>query len=386
MRDIRMVARALSPVVINEQRQSSNNVSLDYIPGSTLRGALASAYLRRGNPEDDAFKALFLGDAAIPDLLPTDSVEAPSRVLPLTAFSCKRNPGFRSRLVAGSEPGHGVRDMLALLAVGRLGTAAEAGGVEASADWDCVCRQELKPFAGYWNGDLKAPALFRAEKSYNRFTGVDRLTRTVAQSIFYTSQSLDDYNDAGGSDPSRYFCGTARVDAAGYASLAGLAAEPLFVGSDRTRGYGELELALSEIPPAVPDYEAWDRDFRGLLGASAGTGFYFSVTLASHAILLDRFLRPSAQLDTGIDGCEEIMRLVKGVQVRGWSAAWGLPKPDDAGLRKGSTFLLRYQGSDSAGLMEQLERLRREGVGVRKEEGFGSVIIDDPIHTIKEAL
>lgn len=381
MKEIRIVTKAVSPIIINEDRQSSNAVSLDYIPGSTLRGALAAAYLRNGSASDQAFKSLFLSNFAIPNLFPASSAEDTPQVIPASVYSCKRHPGFIKSGGAVREAVHGVHDMLALQAASRL-----SDKMAASTQWECSCRQELKPFSGLWNGNLDSPAIFKASKSYNRFTGIDRLTRTVAQSIFYTSQSIDDFQCSESVDQPQYFSGTTRISKEGLKILQELSTEPLFVGADRTRGFGELELSIQDYESSKPDYVEWNRAFRVKLGEQAGDGFYFSVMLESHAILVDRFLRAVADLDLCIPDCKQVMRITKGVAIRGWNAAWGLPKQDDTGIRMGSIFLFRYTGNQIETLVEQLEQIRIEGIGLRREEGFGMVQIDNKLHTIKGVL
>jgi len=114
MKEVRITARAVSPLLINETRQSFNTVSLDYIPGSTLRGALAATYLRKGAASDPEFRSIFMGDAAIPNLLPSNAPDTLPEVFPMSAYSCKRNPGFRKE----DSTFHGVKDMLSVQAKG----------------------------------------------------------------------------------------------------------------------------------------------------------------------------------------------------------------------------------------------------------------------------
>lgn len=385
MTTIKLIAEALSPIVINEERQSSNNNSLAYIPGSTLRGALASAYLRTGgSAEDSQFKAFFIDTApAIPNLIPTDSKSNLPSLLPFTAVSCKRNPGF------AHEGKHGVSDTLSVLASSRLtGEQAAQGLWSCSAD---SCDEELKPINGFWNGDYSAPKRCEPSMSYNRFTGIDRLTRTVAQSILFSSRSIDDlYQQEEIDTASKYqrqcFSGVTSMDAETLATLRLLAQGTLFVGADKTRGYGEIKLSIEEVATCQTDYDGWNLAFREKLQLNDPPGYYFSVSFSSHAILVDRFLRPSLDLELGIDQVELVMKVAKGVTVRGWQTAWGLSKPDENGVKMGSVYLFRYTGDDLHMLKQRLELILREGVGLRREEGFGMVKIDDKLHTIKEVV
>ena len=72
----------------------------------------------------------------------------------------------------------------------------------------------------------------------------------------------------------------------------------------------------------------------------------------------------------------------------GWSTVWGLPKPVSPALVTGSTFLFRVPrggGEDLA--FKTLKRcliLEREGIGQRREEGFGWLKICTPFHLERE--
>lgn len=87
-----LTLKLISPMALHGRRASEQfAVTLDYIPGGTIRGALAERYLQ-GNAEraDEAsFRRIFLTEeVAFSDFLP--STGHPSRLFPQTAMSCKR--------------------------------------------------------------------------------------------------------------------------------------------------------------------------------------------------------------------------------------------------------------------------------------------------------
>ena len=82
--------------------------TLGYIPGSALRGMLATLYLAKKSP-DQEFRRLFVDGAVyFPDLY-----LANGRRLPFSAFSCKQHPGFlQDEIPAFMAPPHRVLDRL----------------------------------------------------------------------------------------------------------------------------------------------------------------------------------------------------------------------------------------------------------------------------------
>jgi|GEM_PF-1359587 len=444
-------ARLLAPLMIQQSRRSNAPAGLRHLTGSTLRGALARKWLQEvGSAEDEGFRRLFLEDPVhFPDLLPappgadthpgepvradaragadtqagaqvragadtqvrpygftaivgadlgvrpgTHPESAPAhpesaplgpvpvipRPLPLTAVSCKRKPGF---LAHGA---HGAGDSLAMVAMGRL----EGREVEGGA-WECRhCRQDLKPLAGVWNGDPERPCKLDPAMIFERHTGIDRQTGTVAQSIFFTTQAMADWRKEEGSDDffPQVLAGGLYLDDKQLEHLRPLVEEgTVFAGAERTRGFGELELALREAAPPSWSVREWDEKFRakyaGLKGSEPPEGVYFSLLALSPAVWVDELLRPSGEPDFSFPGAECVAKALKVRTVRGWQSAWGLPKPDDRAVSAGSVFLFRYRGEDLEGLEKSLKSLEREGWGLRREEGFGRVGVCEPLHNVE---
>ena len=66
--------------------------------------------------------------------------------------------------------------------------------------------------------------------------------------------------------------------------------------------------------------------------------------------------------------------------VSGWNAALGLPKEDDRAIAAGSVFFFEYLGDNPDSLSQRLKCLESAGLGERRSEGFGRVIVCDPFH------
>ncbi len=371
-------ARLLAPLTVQKARQTFTPQSLEHLPGSTLRGALAGMYLRAaGDAQDDAFQALFGTDGpAFPDLLPSFQPDTPVECLPLTAISCKRAPGFKA------QDGHGVRDTLTLLAFDRLRDGYD------HRFWPCpLCGNDCKPFTGVWNNRLDSAAMVRPTLVVQRHTGIDRATGTVAESIFYAPQAMREARAPG--EP-QYLVGSIFLDSRQMEALSGfIEGRTFFAGADRARGLGELEFTLLPLPPLEVDAARWSQDWTRLYAKTVGeappAGIYFSVKLASPAILVDRFLRPTAALELDFPEVTPVGRSLKQTLVHGWQSAWGLPKPDDPAMERGGIYLYRYDGKDVAGLNAFLTQLSTTGVGLRRGEGLGRVRVCEGLH-VREDL
>ena len=136
--------------------------------------------------------------------------------------------------------------------------------------------------------------------------------------------------------------------------------------------------------------------------------FYFSLSFPTGAILVDRFLRytidpadmipwlpampsvneafpmtarPTHRLSTG-STLHWVTTVTKHERLRGWNAAHGLPRQDEWMVARGSVYVYCFKGTPEERdvLIEQLKALSKEGVGLRRNEGFGTVLVCDDFH------
>ena len=63
-------------------------------------------------------------------------------------------------------------------------------------------------------------------------------------------------------------------------------------------------------------------------------------------------------------------------------AAHGLPRQDEWAVARGAVYVYCFTGTatERKALIEQLATLSEEGVGLRRNEGFGLVIVSDNFH------
>ena len=399
-------ATLLAPLAIRRDRQSERSEGASSVSGTMLRGALAQAYLQRHGEPDPTFRLLFLDDSSC-RLGPLDP--AP-RTLPLTALSCKREPGFQADRKHGDDK-HGMADSLWF----RIGQWLAPASQTIDPTHCARCDQDLKPEPGFYRDGPKGAAgpARKDRHAVATHVGIDRASTTAAESIFYTLEALEPSlaPDSEGPD----LVGWIEANDAAFDSLRALLDGEegvVTLGHARTRGYGRVQLDLGAPAEGLPGAEAWESWSRDLLEYLArpefGIGpsgpsrsFAFALTLPTGAVLVDDLLRSS--LDPA-DDVEWLPRLsevgerdsvafeggrlfnlgavARHERLRGWNAIHGLPRQDEWAIARGSVFAYRLDGPAEARatLIERLEQLARDGLGLRRGEGFGTVVVSDEFH------
>jgi CRISPR-associated protein Csx10 len=404
-----MELRTLSPLAI-AARPTTPGLPTEgqrHVPGTTFRGALAGKLLRDGvDPDSDRFRSLFLeGRVRYGNLYPVSRGSGleqemdHSLPLPATAASCKWQPGFKETDVS-MEVGHGVRDTL----VAHLAADQEAPSECCRAE----CEADLVPFVGFYETDGTGifPMASAGARLISR-TAMDSHLGAAKGGALYTVEAVNE-NQA--------FSGFLELDS----SLAERVKEAvdgvrLRLGSDRTRGLGDVRVA-SVVPVDEPHLrlqkpvERRLAVFTELLEGAGGLALelrreaglqgddwvVFPVTLHSGAVVVDEYLRYQTHLDDGAlrmaarcwpdsgPRWPHDLRLVRAftsTSLRaGWNSAHGLPKPRDPIIHRGSVFAFAAPAHERDGLVSCLRQLEQSGVGRRRDEGFGQVIVCHPFH------
>ena len=406
MKKAPITAKLLAPVAIKRDRQSERSEGVRSIAGTVVRGALAAIYLQHHGQVDNTFSHLFLNDASC-RFGPLDP--GPNH-FPLTAASCKRE-GIK----------HTLGDLLWFriaqhYMMGRIPEEAESAWRQCNSD---KCQADLKGHEGFWeekNNCLREMSSDRHHVAAH--VGIDRHTATAAESIFYTLESIVPSGEA------EDLHGWLMADDKAIADLQKLLkAEDyrISVGHHRTRGYGDVRLQLGETikisgPQSRPGrWEQWSGDLINFLSSSPfsvpdldAEDFYFSLSFPTGAVFVDRFLRysidpadmipwlcPMASVDTSFPMQNRPIRqlssggtvrwiaaVTRHERLRGWNSAHGLPRQDEWNVARGSVYAYHFRGTteEREALIQQLAILSEEGVGLRRNEGFGVVLVSDDFH------
>ena len=418
MKQFALTLETISPLAIRADHAQGGSQSAQYISGTTLMGALASTYRFMQGEQKNGFANLFLTGAIqypnlYPALFPDDAMQnagTPVYPLPKTAQSCKRFKGFKYRFRDDDEKRHGVRDTLIDWALFSLKSAPENKRLDVMRHYaECPeCHSSMDHFSGYYRrSDVEPEKIISAEieTRLQTHTGINRKTGTVQQSILYNREVLEE---------GMQFWGVAKLpdELAGAfeAFVSEVGSEGLVrVGTGRTRGMGKVWLGIEPLDDEQNTFEsfkerlqAFDKKIRSQAeqsGITVPEKFYFAMTLHSPAIIRDDLLRYEGTLTAerlaqlaGVQKesdipFEQVYQAASVRRMTGWSEIWGTPKANDYAIDTGSVLLFSCQlDPDDNTLLRMLYDLEQQGIGQRRAEGFGRILISDPFHREVEML
>ena len=403
MNKVPVTAKLLAPVAIKRDRQSERSESVHSVAGTLVRGALASLYLQHHGQVDTTFNRLFLNEASC-RFGPLDP--GPNH-FPLTVVSCKRE-GIKHALV----------DQL-WFRIAQHHLAGDMPENDTTAWRRCrKCEADLKGHDGFWQRENDCLCEMSSNHHVAAHVGIDRQTATAAESIFYTLEAML----PSGKEVDLH--GWLMADAEALTALEQLLwdeSHRISVGHHRTRGYGDVRLTLGEpverdvSQSHTENWKQWSRALIEFLSSPPLSvpdldpeNFYFSLSFSTGAVFVDRFLRytidpadmiswlppmpsvdaafpikdrPTQELSAG-GAVRWITAITRHERLRGWNAAHGLPRQDEWAIARGAIYVYCFQGTaeERKALIEQLVTLSKDGVGLRRNEGFGTVIVSDDFH------
>ena len=272
----------------------------------------------------------------------------------------------------------------------------------------------MVPFGGFYETD--GTGIFRTASAGARLisrTAMDSHLGAAKGGALYTVQAVNE-NQA--------FSGFLELDS----SLAKLVKEALDgarlrLGSDRTRGLGDVRVTslipveeahlrlrkpvedrLAAFTESLEEAGGLEPAMRREAGLEGEDWLVFPLTLYSGAVVTDEYLRHQTYLDAGAlrmaarcwpdsgPRWPDDLRLVRAftsTSLRaGWNSAHGLPKPRDLVIDRGAVFVFAAPEDERDTIVSCLQQLERSGVGQRRDEGFGQIIVCHPFHLQKEGV
>lgn len=391
------------PLAFRSGRESTSAETKPYISGSALLGALGTAHARYRN-DAAQFEAFFCDDSStFCNLYPASFVPKglggkaePVYPLPATAVTCKRFGGFiEDAEDPDRDPNHGVYDALIAWALfelsGRSAVAALASVHRCAA---AGCDEPLDGIDGFYRRSRSGASVGKSKvaRSLRTGTGIARATSTVAVHALYNRESLN---------PGMHFAGALTVaDAqadAFYEFVQEInAAEALRLGKGVTRGFGRASLQLEEdeqqdtAAAMLQRIRTFDAELRAqaqAAGIAAPHAAYVPLTLTSDAILLDQLLRCRRSIEPaylaeacGVKDGQLIYSASSTRTIAGWRNVLRMPKADDVAVEMGSVFLFGFAEPIGDETVGGLLRMQEHGIGVRRREGYGQVMVASPFH------
>lgn len=398
-----------APLAVTAKKATSaHTAGLEFVPGTTWRGALAQAYLDQLGQPDARFRDWFTsGQLIFSDLVLGDE-NGPSSPIPMTAVTCKRFGGFKADERDRGQQAHGVMDILIPEIISKLTGQGPSAPIGKTYRYCPApgCEERLEPLAGWYLHSQAGYRRLEVEKAIRAGTAIDSYTGTVQRGVLFSSDCLQEGQFLYGSISYRSKASQATEPSSLSQVLEDMARTLVFKGSSIhigravSRGLGScrvetVSLEKEELAPGntVPDR---CRRFNQEIAKRARLTEdqrLFSLTLQSRLIIVDDFLRyqvgiSSSYLEKALDlpvgSIRPVFKAVRPVGVSGWNSAWGLPKEDELALAPGSVFAYQVDlGAAQVGedeLYARLALLEQEGIGERKAEGFGRVTVCDAFH------
>ncbi|MEM7715580.1 MAG: CRISPR-associated RAMP protein Csx10 [Cyanobacteria bacterium P01_A01_bin.68] len=421
MKQIKLEIKALSPLAISRQKPGGSvSECEDYIPGSVIRGAIASEILKQsGKQFEDLsrdggdFQALFLSDepAIFQNGYPSIKTKGKAMrknqieeigVLPATALSSKTKSGFTT------EENNGVFDSL----IDRY--CADFYGFA----YDPTCPKEkggrVEPYTGFYSKLGNRYYSVKVNKRLLTRAGINRRRATSESEILYSIEVINESELNSQNEKPVIF--NSRILVADNISeklqkFINDNNKNFRLGGSTSRGLGKVEMKIlnleskedenkedikERIKEKIEEFnnkletrckKDWSI-FGNPLKELSEKRQYFTLDLQAEAILTDKWQHTtviSAQmlkLFTGVEDDSLILEVAySSYDYRsGWNSAWGLMKDVELVTSKGAVYLFSTTQSES--WYEKLAELELKGVGERTCEGFGQIEVCNQFHLV----
>ncbi|MBN3927337.1 CRISPR-associated RAMP protein Csx10 [Nostoc sp. NMS4] len=401
MKKINLEIKALSPLAIGRQKPGGNISEAEtYIPGSVIRGAVASQILKEANQEiqeGDDFHKLFLSENpaifqnAYPAMIQRRTKpQLQVTVLPSTVLSSKTKPGFKSKL------NYGVFDTL----IDRFCADSYSHIYDPNCPGD---GGRVDTFTGFYS---QIDGKYYSHSTSNRLltrVGINRRRATSEERVLYSIEVLNESKEQ-----KKQFVIYTSVILVPDDLLDSLHTfidnhqDNFRLGGSSSRGLGKVKITAkkqSDIKSNVDSrihqfnqklhtrWNEWGNIF-GEVYKIPKNRIYFTVDLQADAILNENWRRTTViseimlQQLTGVnDPSLQLYTAYSSYEYRsGWNSAWGLMKDVELVTNRGGVYLFSTENKDL--WLKPWEDLEIYGIGDRTSEGFGQVQICNEFHSV----
>ena len=364
------------PVLIGNGSQMGNILTTcDYIPGSTLLGLCAGLFLRKfpsaeseTDPHHMNFQDLFLSDkTCFKNGYPlTDNLDK-TFPMPFSVFGCK-DYGYQKPKI-DLKPMHGINDYLFKKVP------------DICPDANCSAAMVHKSGYAYLNPDFGL-CNYDADRqiiTHNQVSDKKEESRLFSFEVLSRGQQFSG---------EIVFSETSHREIIKNLFREG----PFRIGKARNRGYGGITITYEESDEPIQ---------KSLSEGSPNGDSEISLYFLSDAILMDSSLNYAGALKPrhltdalGIDGETKIVVITspdssgnpksfwKHTPVMGFNAKRKMPLPMERAISKGSVFTVKIL-SNTAAAFPDLSKLHQRGIGLRRNEGYGQMVVNHKIHGLQ---
>jgi len=324
MFELYLKLRTETPLLITQRKFGEGFQCLDYIPGSSLRGAVAELFNSYGiEPNSTEFKDIFIdGKVRFGNLYykdgNTNDIQYPQ---PLSWYYCK------------ADKNHLSLDCLKI----------------EIPDKCKICDSRM----------VNKPIPSGVKKTLSMHNAIDFFTQTTEEKkLFYYELICEGQS----------FCGKIKSTKEEYLSvILEMIKDRFCLGKGITRGLGKVSVVNSRITESQVKLDKIDE--------------IVTITLLSDAILMNEdgtFLRTLTSRYLGLGNIMPEKAFTRTREITLWNSAAGLPRETVIALVAGSCFSFKLPNTKD--LLGRLEQIESEGISIRKEQGFGEVKINDERH------
>lgn len=399
---LRVLVRLDEPLLIARRAEAGNQYeTLEMIPGSVLRGALAWRITHRyggftnSNPAVfNRFVELFFNDTVrFSPLMPVEirsdrsSSGYPTIIAPRDFVTCSLHPGYAK---PSNDEGHGVWSLLADSTESDVCSKCKKSDSDTDQKTTSV---KLESLDGFISLVKNAPrSRHKPNQTIEMHIRIDPNSGRVRTGDLYGYVALE---------PGQYFVGEITCTNGDVwqelHQMAGLqeGVNDLKLGKATQRGYGKVSVVFEPID--IPIFHLQD------LSERLDSTDHVRMLLLSDAIVVDqwgRFWRgfdpawlqrelglPSnvtVEIDRNPQG--ELLAFSATRAVDAFNNKLGLPRSRDVAIVAGSSVRLSFKGIERKALEEHLKEVENRGIGLRREEGFGRVAFNHPIYRQLEGI
>lgn len=386
-----------SPTLTGGRKPSGQAVeALNYIRGGLIRGALAKELLSdlENNSPDTEFHQIFTED----DACIFRNCTPASRLLPATAIGCKDFPGFQT---PNDDKKHGIFDSLIERVVSEK--------ADVMYQPNCPkCGGRIEAQSGFYEVKNESHQEKRINTRLLTRVAINRQRKVAEDELLYHLNVIDPIimkeknNDSEEPEEAHpvVLHGSIRVPSNLVDKVAlTLEQNVKRLGGGSSRGLGQVNIAVENQKSPKPVNERiqefnekietlW-QTYASLPNTNIGqcVGDYFTINLQSETILTaddgwQRNMVITARMLQEMAACETDVTFVRSFAsygyTGGWNAAWKLPKETELVTNMGSVFV--FHTSNIEAWFPILQQLENTGIGKRREEGFGQILICDPFH------